>query len=53
MNALLDTNILIDYLNGIEHDLGPMKRQGLEMFFELLIGRNEASSAALPLKIFE
>lgn len=39
------------YLHGIELDLGPDKRQGLELFYRHLIRRGEASPEALPLKI--
>ena len=39
------------YLQGIELDLAPEKIQGLELFYEHLIRRGEASSQALPLKI--
>ncbi|WP_028584822.1 menaquinone biosynthesis protein [Desulfogranum mediterraneum] len=49
----MDCTMCSEYLNGIEHDLGDGKRRGLELFFELLINRKEASPAALPLKIFE
>jgi len=42
----------LDYLRGIEYDLGPAKREGLERFFTILIRRGEGNTGALPLKIF-
>lgn len=48
----MDCEMCSSYLNGIQHDLSVTKRQGLELFFTYLIKRNEASPAALPLKIF-
>lgn len=41
------------YLKGIEHDLGPLKRQALEKYFNYLIAREEVGAAALPLKIHQ
>lgn len=40
------------YLHAMEYDLQPVKQQGLERFFTLLIERGEADKQALPLKIF-
>jgi len=40
-----------DYLKQIEYDLGPAKIKGLEIFYQHLLKRQEASAAALPLKI--
>ena len=41
------------YLQGIELDLNPDKIQGLALFYEYLIRRGEASTQALPLKIYQ
>jgi len=41
-----------DYLRRIEHHLGPDHRKGLELFISYLVRRGEASTAALPLKLF-
>jgi chorismate dehydratase len=40
------------YLQSIEYDLGPTKQEALRQFFNLLIRRGEASSEALPIKLF-
>ncbi len=39
------------YLSGMEYDLGPQKVKALELFFDFLIKRGEAPTAALPVKI--
>jgi chorismate dehydratase len=48
----MDIEACWNYLRSIEYDLGPEKRQALILFYEYLIKRNEADSAALPLKIY-
>lgn len=48
----MDCDMCSAYLNGIEHDFGEKKQQGLSLFFDYLIRRKEASPAALPLKLF-
>ncbi len=49
----MDCAMCSRYLNGIEHNLSAAKIAGLEKFFQILIQREEADTAALPLKIFE
>ncbi len=39
------------YLTALEYDLGEKKILALEKFFQFLVSRDEASTAALPLKI--
>lgn len=48
----MDRDACAAYLQSMEYDLGPAKRQALEKFFSYLIKRGEADSGALPLKIF-
>lgn len=48
----MDCEACSTYLRAMEYDLGPVKQKALEIFFTLLIQRNEADKAALPLKFF-
>jgi chorismate dehydratase len=48
----MDADACYEYLLGIQHDLGPEKKQGLIRFIEYLIERGEGVPEALPLKIF-
>jgi len=48
----MDAEACLNYLQSIEYDLGPEKRQALLLFYEYLIKRKEADPAALPLKIY-
>ena len=41
------------YLQSIEYDFGPEKREALSRFYNYLIHRKEADPAALPLKIYQ
>lgn len=41
------------YLRGIEYDLGPLKQQGLALFYDYLIKRGEGAAAALPLQFWD
>lgn len=52
MRIPMDCELCSGYLRGIQHDLSPSKREGLELFFSYLIQRKEASPAALPLQLF-
>jgi len=40
------------YLRGIEYDLGPVKQEGLALFYDYLIKRGEGATAALPLQFW-
>ena len=48
----MDSEACYEYLRGIEHDLGPVKKKGLIRFIEYLIERGEGSADSLPLKFF-
>jgi len=48
----MDRAACSSYLHAIEYDLQPVKQQGLQRFFTLLLERGEADRQALPLKIF-
>lgn len=48
----MDSQECLRYLQGIELDLSPDKLEGLEVFYQYLIRRNEAMPNALPLKIY-
>ena len=48
----MEADACYQYLRGIEHDLGPLKKKGLTRFVEYLIARGEGEPEALPLKIF-
>lgn len=41
------------YLQGIEYDLGPVKQQGLTLFYDYLIKRGEGAATALPLQFWD
>jgi len=41
------------YLQSIEYDFGPDKKEALNRFYTYLINRKEADPAALPLKIYQ
>ncbi len=46
----MSVNACHDYLQAMEYDLNQNKQEALQLFFSSLIARNEANSAALPLK---
>ncbi|WP_339133064.1 MAG: menaquinone biosynthesis protein [Candidatus Electrothrix sp. GW3-4] len=48
----MDPAACLSYLQAMEYDLGPAKREALEAFFSRLIRHGAASAKALPLKIF-
>ncbi len=48
----MDCAACSSYLHAMEYDLQPIKQQGLQRFFTLLIERGEADRHALPMKIF-
>jgi chorismate dehydratase len=48
----MNADACYQYLRGIEHDLGPEKKNGLVRFIEYLVERGEGLPEALPLKIF-
>jgi chorismate dehydratase len=49
----MDCEACSQYLQGIEHDLSPVKILALELFFQYLVDRGEAPTGALPLKFFD
>uniref|UniRef100_UPI0040566A90 menaquinone biosynthetic enzyme MqnA/MqnD family protein n=1 Tax=Candidatus Electrothrix sp. TaxID=2170559 RepID=UPI0040566A90 len=49
----MDPTACLHYLQAMEYDLGPAKKEALKEFFSRLIGHGAASEKALPLKIFQ
>jgi chorismate dehydratase len=49
----MTTEACCRYLQSIEYDFGPDKREALSRFYKYLINRKEADPAALPLKIYQ
>jgi chorismate dehydratase len=47
----MEVSRCLEYLQGIEYDLGHQKIEALERFFGYLVERGDVSSDALPLKI--
>ena len=49
----METGACHRYLQGIEYNLGPKKKEALERFYTWLFDFGEASNACLPLKILK
>lgn len=47
----MDVDACRTYLNGIEYNLGPLKKRALEQFYTYLFDFDEARTTCLPLKI--
>ncbi|MBU0728520.1 MAG: menaquinone biosynthesis protein [Proteobacteria bacterium] len=47
----MSASACLEYLKGLEYDLGPEKRRALELFFDYLIKRGEAQTHCLPITI--